>query len=336
MKKDKTRLSVALCTNADGSEKLEPFFIGHYLKPRAFQKKSGSELGLYYRANSKAWMTGILFQEWLLTLDKHMAKLNRKILMVLDNAPSHVVKDLQLKSIEICFLPPNATSTIQPMDQGIIAAFKKRFRSYQLEHTLEKMDNCEVGRADIYKVDVLKAMRWCQSAWNDISSMTIRNCWMHSGILNRSSRPACDSATQAESRKIDAQLSVSMKRLTNSPFTIEEFINIDEDALQMPMDELDERDIIEMIEAEENEPADPIDPGTDRKGAQSNHVNVSHTLEEKAKALQICIDLFEHDRPGGYDIVKSLSRRLSDLKAEMVQKKQESLKQVSITSYFKK
>ena len=33
MKKDKTRMSVVLCANADGSEKMEPFFIGHYLKP---------------------------------------------------------------------------------------------------------------------------------------------------------------------------------------------------------------------------------------------------------------------------------------------------------------
>ena len=45
MKKNKTRISIALCANADGSEKLEPFFIGHYLKPRAFNKKSGAELG---------------------------------------------------------------------------------------------------------------------------------------------------------------------------------------------------------------------------------------------------------------------------------------------------
>ena len=39
MKKDKTRITVALCSNSNGSEKRELFFIGHSEKPRAFQEK---------------------------------------------------------------------------------------------------------------------------------------------------------------------------------------------------------------------------------------------------------------------------------------------------------
>ena len=52
-KKDKTRITVALCANSDGSDKLDLFFIGHYGKPRAFQKNSGEQLGFYYRWNKK-------------------------------------------------------------------------------------------------------------------------------------------------------------------------------------------------------------------------------------------------------------------------------------------
>ena len=64
VKKDKARISIALCANSDGTEKEEILFIGHAAKPRAFNKKSGKELGCFYRNNKKAWMTSLIFQEW--------------------------------------------------------------------------------------------------------------------------------------------------------------------------------------------------------------------------------------------------------------------------------
>uniref|UniRef100_A0AAV1TK74 HTH CENPB-type domain-containing protein n=1 Tax=Peronospora matthiolae TaxID=2874970 RepID=A0AAV1TK74_9STRA len=67
-----TRITVALTANADGSDKLPPFFIGHAKKPRCFERKTAERLGFLYRNNKKAWMTGILFQEWLGDVDKSM------------------------------------------------------------------------------------------------------------------------------------------------------------------------------------------------------------------------------------------------------------------------
>uniref|UniRef100_A0AAV1TAA9 DDE-1 domain-containing protein n=1 Tax=Peronospora matthiolae TaxID=2874970 RepID=A0AAV1TAA9_9STRA len=39
----------------------------------------------------------------------------------MDNAPSHIVADLELINITVQVLPPNTTSKVQPMDAGIIA-----------------------------------------------------------------------------------------------------------------------------------------------------------------------------------------------------------------------
>jgi hypothetical protein len=39
--------------NADGSETLPSFFIGHAKKPRCFERKTGKQLGFYYRSNKK-------------------------------------------------------------------------------------------------------------------------------------------------------------------------------------------------------------------------------------------------------------------------------------------
>ena len=56
VKTSKTLITIVIACNADGSDKHEPFFIGHARKPRCFKKKTGEQLGFYYRSNKKAWM----------------------------------------------------------------------------------------------------------------------------------------------------------------------------------------------------------------------------------------------------------------------------------------
>lgn len=47
----------------------------------------------------------------------------RKILMLIDNCPAHP-KVANLKAVTIKFLPPNTTSCLHPMDQGIVQNLK--------------------------------------------------------------------------------------------------------------------------------------------------------------------------------------------------------------------
>jgi len=53
-----------------------------------------------------------------------------KILLILDNAPRHppLIGNLH-PNIKVAFLPPNTTSLIKPMDQGVTAAFKAYYLS---------------------------------------------------------------------------------------------------------------------------------------------------------------------------------------------------------------
>jgi hypothetical protein len=62
IKANKTRITVALCTNADGSDIRKPLFIGHSKKPQCFKGKTAEQLGLYYFHNSSAWMMTSIFQ----------------------------------------------------------------------------------------------------------------------------------------------------------------------------------------------------------------------------------------------------------------------------------
>ena len=55
-KQDKERLTVVICCNEDGSEKIPLWIIGKYAKPRCFKNVNMNSLDYQYRANKKAWI----------------------------------------------------------------------------------------------------------------------------------------------------------------------------------------------------------------------------------------------------------------------------------------
>ncbi|KAF2195596.1 DDE-domain-containing protein, partial [Zopfia rhizophila CBS 207.26] len=64
---DKSRIWLALCTNASGSYKFKPWLIGKSKIPRALKEVIITALGAVWRASKKAWMNGEIFEEWLQT-----------------------------------------------------------------------------------------------------------------------------------------------------------------------------------------------------------------------------------------------------------------------------
>lgn len=121
----KDRISLLLCVNMTGTDKLKPLVIGKYAKPRCFKNFSPQSI-IDYTYSKRAWMTSQIFNKWLLDWDLLLEKSNKNILLVVDNCPSHKVT-VSLKKIEILFIPPNRTSVYQPLDQGIIKCVKTFF-----------------------------------------------------------------------------------------------------------------------------------------------------------------------------------------------------------------
>lgn len=97
----KERITVLLACSAAG-EKLTPLVIGRSAKPRCFRNKD--ILPVTYRNNRKAWMTSVLFAEWLDKLNNSMIRQNRKILMLVDNCGAH--PHLVRSNVRLVFLPP--------------------------------------------------------------------------------------------------------------------------------------------------------------------------------------------------------------------------------------
>ena len=91
-KKAKARITLALAANADGSEKCRLLVIGKSKNPRCF-RNFNVDLYCDYKNNTKACMTGLIFSDWLEKFNSKMNARNRKILLLLDNAPSHITPE---------------------------------------------------------------------------------------------------------------------------------------------------------------------------------------------------------------------------------------------------
>ncbi|XP_071481843.1 tigger transposable element-derived protein 4-like [Diadema antillarum] len=171
----KDRLTLMLCANA--GEKKTPLVIGKSINPRCFKRLDRKDLPVDYHANRKAWMTSNFFELWAKKLDAKMRRQDRKILLILDNAPSH--PKLQLTNIKLLFLPPNTTSVTQPMDQGIIQATKLKFRKRQLTSILHRLEaERDLTAPELMKsTNVLQAIQWISRSWNEVEPETIKKCF---------------------------------------------------------------------------------------------------------------------------------------------------------------
>lgn len=173
-KLSKVRVTILLTANMDGSSKLRPLVIGKFKSPICL--RGCGPLPVTYTFNKKAWMTRVLFETWLRDWDEELTSSGRKVCLLLDNCSAHHC-GVSLKNIELCFLPPNATAVLQPLDQGIIRAFKQGYRKRLVEQLLVKM---RVGGE--LKIDLLGAIQMLSRAWCDVTSDTIRNCFRHAGL----------------------------------------------------------------------------------------------------------------------------------------------------------
>ena len=113
-----------------------------------------------------------------------MKKKDRNILLFLDNAPCHIINQ-SLSNIKLVFFPPNTTSKCQPMDQGVIRAFKCHYRQKLVKHIIAQ---CSTARsADQVSVNVLDAVNWIDSSWKRIATSTIQNGFRAAGFVSASS-----------------------------------------------------------------------------------------------------------------------------------------------------
>ena len=183
-KKSKLRVTIALFVSASG-HKEKPVFIWKSENPRCLRGFDKSCLPVSYYSQSKAWMSGEILEDILTKLNRCLLKSNRNILLLMDNAGCHPEGLVsKFSNIKIIFLPANTTCVLQPLDLGIIQAFKMNYRKRFLSYVVSKIDECDQATDVMKSVNVLVALRWVAQAWNEVKSDTITKCFRKAGVLN--------------------------------------------------------------------------------------------------------------------------------------------------------
>ncbi|KAG2232621.1 hypothetical protein INT48_001310 [Thamnidium elegans] len=205
LKKSKTRLTIGLLCNVDGTYKGHPIVIGKYKSPQCFKTHSrllsktavGNRYEVEYHHSTNAWMTTEIFTAYVKKLDVAFGRDNRKIALLLDNASVHNLR-IELQNIKLIFLPANTTSKLQALDAGIIANFKLHFRSRQYERALNIYIAKRLNNANVYHMNQVEAMFFVAEAWLKVKPETIKNCWKHANLLAFKDCPV-ESVTYPES-----------------------------------------------------------------------------------------------------------------------------------------
>ena len=143
-------------------------------------------LPVYWYANSKGWMTGAVFGDYFKNklhreLEVYCNKENIpfKILLIVDNAPSHpaYLADIS-NNIKIVFLPPNTTSLIQPCDQGIISTFKAYYLRSTLANLVKVTEQQNISVRDYWRQFTVKdALTFIKDSWSEVPTSCCNGVW---------------------------------------------------------------------------------------------------------------------------------------------------------------
>ena len=178
-------------------------------------------------------MTSSLFLEWLQDLDREMQLQQRKILLFLDNAPSHP-KDVSLTNVKLQFFPANTTSKLQPLDQGIILNMKVHVHYHKCllckVLAILNADNPPLASTIASSINVLDCSLWVAAAVKEISAATVIHCFAHAGFSFQSTTEAVSEPENNSTDELESLISFLSSSLSlEQPLCAEQFVSFDND-----------------------------------------------------------------------------------------------------------
>ena len=177
------------------------------------------------------------------------------MLLFVDNASSH--PDIKLSNVRIKFLPPNTTAELQPMDQGVIRAFKALYRRWLLTHIIQKMESaCSV--TELTKlITVLQAIYWIDRAWGDTKESTIQKCFRWCGFVQE--EPEVDEEEEDTTDHVLLQDMINHVTGGGTDITEEDYLAMDDDLPTEDNTDQCEQNLLETImEYEDNDDLLPL------------------------------------------------------------------------------
>ncbi|XP_070385946.1 tigger transposable element-derived protein 4-like [Dermacentor albipictus] len=305
-KHSKERVTIMVGSNMSGTEKLPLLVIGKSKRPRCF--KGAKSLPVLYEANKKAWITQQLFSDYVRKLDRKFKSQNRKVLLFVDNCGAHGhIHDLECIRLE--FLPPNTTSVLQPMDQGIIKNLKVLYRA----RLLNRMVVC-IDAGKQYCVSLLSAINMLADAWKAVAPATLQNCFRHAGFVITDEVSAMEAPDLSPSDVLPTEAENVLQDLRSGGIAIPDTVSFDSftnaDSAVLTCAELDDDEIIRQVcappdddsESEDDAPCAP--PPSHAELVQAVTV-LSAAYSDRTTLSEIEADLIARKR-------NSVQRRIHD------------------------
>ncbi|XP_049771006.1 tigger transposable element-derived protein 6-like [Schistocerca cancellata] len=126
---------------------------------------------------------------------------------------------MNLSNIKVQFFPPNATSRLQPLDQGIISLIKRAYRKRLVRAAIRAAEN----NSATPNWNLLDAIKAIAAAWNSVSAHHMGKCfnrgWRHS---NTEDVHGLEDATSPDEWTV-------LQDVANPGISFEEFISVDDD-----------------------------------------------------------------------------------------------------------
>ena len=208
------RITVSFCANATGTHKLRPQVIAHARKPKSLKNVPDNDYGnnlrkmygIDYMWNRNSWQQASTFSAWLEKFKHQVAShhgTNCKVLLIIDGAGCHQLDPARIEHEEevseekteiklvkytsalvnmfILMLPPRATTSIQPMDQGIIYSWKRAIIKAKARWQINRH---EQGKdASLNNATIAHALRWAKYACDQVDEILIVRAWQKCCIL---------------------------------------------------------------------------------------------------------------------------------------------------------
>ena len=206
MMKDKTRLTIMVCTSANG-DKFPLAIVGKPKVPACFRLlPNNTNAPIAYTHQDNAWFDKFITVWWIKHVfwPEHLKQHGDvNAILLLDNCSAHKIDEKLLpRNLHILFLPHNVTNRHQPADMGMIAGLKVGYKSLYLrtlleifdapggyEHAAEERKKQRRGCRGVKyggKPHILDCMEMLKTIWDGekyTSTESISRCWRKANIL---------------------------------------------------------------------------------------------------------------------------------------------------------
>ena len=213
-----------------------------------------------------------------------------------------------MTNVHVHRLPPNTTAYLQPLDAGIISAFKRRYRQRQLNYALDFYE--QEGKNKMYEVNQLLAMQWSRICWKEIPATVIENCFGHTGVV-------------IKEEVLDEEIREALEKLKISVPIAAVIHPEGEDEVHPAMTD---EDIVEsvLVSIEDEEECKEEDGKNER-----DEMDFQKSMMELKSVLQMAYH-FEC----GTSTIKDLRRLHSQIESLMIEERNKRLQQIRVSDIY--